>query len=983
MKKNIYLLLAMLLVSLRIAAIPAIPHPIQVTQSDGSVITIRMYGDEFFHYTVTEDNYLITQQSNGDYVYAEFDGERIKPTAMLVRAPENRTQAERQLLVRLGRNPITPEISARLRAMGKEQIKGVKPTMQRILRPNPLYGEKKGIVILVEFTDKQFVSSTANQDFTNLLNERGYSANGGTGSARDYFIASTDSQYMPKFDVYGPYRLSNTVAYYGTDGNGRIDLRIDEAVKEACLKAKEAGVDFTQYDTDNDNEVDMVFLYYAGGNQAEGAGEHTIWPHKSEIANPITIDGKRIKTYACTSERNGYGTMCGIGTFCHEFGHVLGLPDYYDTDVSTNFTIGAWDIMASGGYNNRGRTPPTWASYSRFFLGYLTPTVLNQPGEKILDPIQTSNSAYIISPPNDVHNLDGDNPNPRYYYIIENRQYLDWDSIANRYDYTSEGALGKGLLITKINFDPVAWRNNRPNNDPNNLRVDIIEADGTRYSYTGDTYPGSNNITAFSPVKSDGSIYDGILQSISQEPDGSIAFCYKDCIGSTNILLDPTKTNFYTEVGGDPDYTQVRVIGGKLGGGSISVKFTGGDAAVFRMRKSGDADWGYNLTLTPDIEVGGVQGDSINQVIEVMYTPLVPSYQLTHNTVLVAQHSPSGVRKSIALSGKSIMKVKVVPPVMTEFTDTTASSATANWQKVEDATGYYVSVYQKNGSATEKQTFDNFAERVGLGEGWNQSFYTATSLSVPSAPAAQFTSTNDTIWSAYYPQPISQVKFWIRNGSMSQSGALRIDALNDRNVWENIVSENISASLDKKTVTKAVDIDKKYRRLRIYTEGTITDVAFDDMEVSFAANMLVSRMLVEGGNTLSAPVQGLPSNSLVYGRVQATDNKNNNRAYNVTDFSNEVELMTLPGASTGDARALPISIDQNGDIVVTLSAEDMDKDLYVYTFDGKLIQVYSKEAYNGNTSITLKGLPKSTSMFISLGAERKGKYAKVYASRAK
>lgn len=985
MKKNIYLLLAMLLVSLRVAAIPAIPHPMQVTQPDGSVITIQIHGDEHFHYIVTEDNYLITQKASGEYVYAEFDGEQIKPTHMLVSAPEKRSLAERQLLVKLGRNPITPKALAKLIAIGQERSKNLLPKEFRALKPNKITGEKKGIVILVEFQDKRFVSSTANQDFTNLLNEHGYNKNGGTGSARDYFIACTNGQYQPKFDVYGPYLLDNNVAYYGADGaNGRLDVNVREMIVEACQKANDSptGVDFSQYDTDSDDEVDMVFVYYAGGNQAENAGTNTVWPHKYDVYPTITLDNKRIKTYACTSERNGYGTMCGVGTFCHEYGHVLGLPDYYDTKVTTNFTIGSWDIMASGGYNNQGRTPPTWASYSRFYLDYMTPTLLKDPGEQVLDPIQTSNKAYLISPPNDMHNLDGDDPNPRYYYLIENRQYLDWDTVAGNYNYISaQGRLGKGLLISRINFDPIAWGDNTPNTIPGNLRVDIIEADGTEESYTGDTYPGANDVSTFSPKKLDGSVYDGELQNIFQEADGSVSFCFRDCINSTNIKVNPTKTNFYTEVGGDPDYTQFTIIGSKLAGGDIAISFSGLEASYFKVRKSGDANWVKSINITPDIAVGGVQNDSVNQVIEVAYIPTEPSFQKTHNAVFLAKHSTSNARKSVALTGKSIMKVKVVPPVMTNFTDTTANSATANWKKVADATGYYVSVYQKNGSTTEKQTFDNFAK--GLGDGWNQNFYTYTTLSVPNVPAAQITSTKDTIWSAYYPQPINQVKFWIRNASTTQSGKLMVDALNDANVWENVVSQEISATLDKKTITQTVDINKKYKRLRIYTQGTITDIAIDDIETSFAANMLVSRKFVEGGNTLSTSVNGLPANSVMYGRVQATDKTSDGKTNNVTDFSNEVELKTLAGSSTDNPRALAVGIDANGDVVVTLAKEDLDKDLYVYTFDGRLIKVYYKDSYNGSTNITLKGLPKSTMLFISLGAERKGKFAKVYSSGAK
>ena len=136
--------------------------------------------------------------------------------------------------------------------------------------------------------------------------------------------------------------LSNGYAYY--------DTHVARMIVEACNLVADQGVDMTQYDTDNDGRLDNVFVYYAGHNEAEGAASNTIWPHRSVVTTGDRVQGKLIYDYACTSElRGSAGTsMCGIGTFCHEFGHVLGLPDYYDTERSGAYTIGSWDIMCSG-----------------------------------------------------------------------------------------------------------------------------------------------------------------------------------------------------------------------------------------------------------------------------------------------------------------------------------------------------------------------------------------------------------------------------------------------------------------------------------------------------------------------------------------------------------------------------------------------------------------------------------------------------------
>ena len=983
MKKSIYLLVAMLLISVGAIAVPAYPYPIQVTQPDGTVITIQKHGDEWFNYTTTADNYLIEQDKDGWFFYAEYDGEQIKRTSVKVSPVDKRTAEEKELLVRIGRNPITSEVALKLIGKNKKARMAQLPVNRRNLRPNPIFGEKKGLVILVNFKDKSFRSQTANQDFTNLLNEIGYNKNGGTGSARDFFIASTDSQYTPHFDVKGPYTLPQNLAYYGENtgtGNNRgSDKNANKMVEEACSLAFADGVDFSQYDTDNDNEVDMVFIYYAGVNEAEGGPANTIWPHKHELfGNLPTYNGKKIRVYACTSELKGGGSvMCGVGTFCHEYGHVLGLPDYYDTQVSGNFTIGDWDIMCSGNYNNEGRTPPTWASYSRFFLGYLKPELLNTPGEKLLEPIQTSNKAYLLSPSNDTHNLDGDNPNPNWYYMIENRQPLGWDIPSTQSNYSNGGALGKGLLITRINYNATAWSNNTPNNDQNNLRVDIIEADGTRYSYTGDTYPGATNKNVFSPSQSDGSPYDGNLENITQNPDGSVTFCFRDCIESTSLAINPTKTQFFTEVGGTPDRTTFTIIGRLLAGKDTKLSFSTGDANYFKMRKPGQQNWVSTLTLSPNMtSAAGVPNDSLYQVIEVAYDPSIPSYQETHQTVFIAQYATGTPKKSVQLIGSSTPKVTIVPPVMLPFTDTTSNSAIAHWNEVEDATGYYLSVYQKSGSTTEKQSFDSFDTQI---DGcWKQNFYTTTNSAIPSMPlAALFTTTRDTLWSAYYPAPVTQLNFWVRNDNPTQNAKFLVDGQTADGKWENIVTLTVDITLDKKNVKQTVDASKDYRWLRFYTQDLEGQVSIDDIEVSFAASMAVDRKFVSGKSTTSTEVNGLSSGTLFYGAVQATDKEEQRN--NITNFSNEVELKTL-GSSSDDPRALSVSVNADGDIVVSLTKDDMDKDIYVYALDGRLVQSYSKDTYQGSSSIVLKGLPKSTSYIVSVGAERKGKFAKVYAS---
>ena len=209
----------------------------------------------------------------------------------------------------------------------------------------PKVGSPRSLVILVNFADKSFVVPDPKAAFSRLLNTEGYNENGGTGSARDYFRASSNGQFNPNFDVVGPYTLPNTMAYYGGNDSDDYDLRPADMVIHACSLANEF-VNFADYDIDNDGYVDNVFIYYAGFNEAEGANENTVWPHRwvvysGNYTGSKVFDGKTVYDYACTSELKGSSgsTMCGIGTFTHEFGHVIGLPDHYHTEDPNKNTL--------------------------------------------------------------------------------------------------------------------------------------------------------------------------------------------------------------------------------------------------------------------------------------------------------------------------------------------------------------------------------------------------------------------------------------------------------------------------------------------------------------------------------------------------------------------------------------------------------------------------------------------------------------------
>ena len=492
MKRIFVLLLSIVCCALGgVWAVPAKPIVKTLIQPDGSELKVRLVGDENGHYYITLEVNVVERDKDGWYVVGngqQREGERLQ--------------------------------------MPRKRVHSSTVDEQR----RAPHQAERGLVILVEFSDVSF--SKTRQNFDDLLNKEGYNYNGATGSARDYFRDASNGQYVPEFDVYGPYRLDSVMSYYGQNDRSGLDMHPDQMVVDAVAKlAADSLVDinFADYDTDNDGYMDNLFVYYAGYGENETDIDNEIWPHAWEVyeeyvKGQLVYDGKQIKGYACASElQDASGVvMCGIGTFCHEFGHVLGLPDFYDTEYSrTHRTLGNWDIMDAGAYLNDGNTPPTYSAHERFYLGWLTPEILNETGDFELEELQKSNKAYIVTSTGE-HNLDGGKPNPATYFLLENRQKTGWD----RY------LPGHGLMITKTIYNENNWYNNIPNNNRYLQGYDLIEADGKApnndYGKGGDLFPGTANVTSYSP-------YENYSVINIVEKEGVISFSF---VGEAELSVD-------------------------------------------------------------------------------------------------------------------------------------------------------------------------------------------------------------------------------------------------------------------------------------------------------------------------------------------------------------------------------------------------------------------------------------------------------------
>ncbi|MDD3320756.1 MAG: M6 family metalloprotease domain-containing protein [Paludibacter sp.] len=892
-------------------AIKATPYPVVVDQPDGTKLTIRLNGDEYFNYRSTLDGYSLVKNSEGFLTYAEPDSlGHFKSTNVIAKEIDKRTLIERAYLQGLNKNIDFSKINQLRRSMWK--AKSVTETSPQ--KAYPISGTPKSIVILVNFTDVTFTVANTKTAFTNLLNEKGYATNGGTGSARDYFRDNSTGVFDPEFDVVGPYNLDHDMSYYGANDASDNDSNPRQMVIDACAKAAAAGVDFSQYDTDNDGVVDNVFIYYAGYNEAEGGPENSIWPHRWTLANKSTkFNNVAIYDYACTSElRSSSGqNMCGIGTFCHEFGHVLGLVDYYATDGAEHHTLYTWNIMDTGAYLNNGRTPPSYSAYDRFFIGWLNPVELKDFGEYTLDTLSTTNTAYIITQDGN-HNLNGANPSPVEFFTLENRQKVGWDRFLPYH----------GMLITRIYYNASTWDANTPNNDPLSMGVDIMEADGvaTDNSSSGDPFPGAANITEYNLVLRNNTDIHKPLKNI-RETNGKIIFNF----GSNFTVIE--KIDAFSTVQGIPSELQSLIISGSNLTSNISISLSAD--TLFQIKKDTDSEtaWGQSITLITE----GTIVSATN--IQIRYNPTVPSYTKTHTDKIVFQSGSDYYE--LALTGTSTRKVSVEKPIAMEPDNITFSGFKANWNTVFDATGYYLTIYSlKDAASILNEGFDN-----GLtpSKDWTINVSTISSSTIYSGiatPSLQFSNTGESVESQKFLLPAISLSFYIRSMG-AKNGGFIVEALTDQNIWEEIDSIPVTTSLNEKNKTYSFSTSNQYYKFRFRYFKGIGSITFDDVAVGFDETIeyIDSDKWV---SELSEVVYDLQPNTEYLYFVKASDKNTEFQYENITEMSNTIIVKTLGYPLDSGLLAVP---DVEGNVKVFLPTKEAK--LYVYDIQGKCVRIIS------------------------------------------
>ena len=571
MKKTVLILIT-LLCHLASHASKGWPYPITVSQPDGTQLTVRINGDADFNWVSTLDGVVLKQEGNGYFVANIDTNGMLSSSGTLAHDADKRSSAEQSLCKKQDVKAFLtvntrPERLATTRGFGGKGSTSFFPHT----------GSPRAIVLLVQFANRpfkvqprkafnQYLNSMADkhQDFGNAENRN-------TGSVKRYFSDMSGGKFKPQFDLYGPITMPKNAAYYG-EGSSSME-RYRELVSEACTMMDDS-LDFSKYDADKDGNVDLVYIIYAGYGESVSSIDSTLWPKAFVCGTDIKKDGKYVRLAGISNELNGHpdvhysstsGLLInGVGLFCHEFSHCMGLPDFYPTvspqwttangkqdfDAYDNQGMEEWDVMDNGIYLYNGYSPTAYTAWEREKMGWLTIETLTREGKVELKSIDQGGKAYRIK--------NDKNTSGNEYYIVENIQAKGWN-----YKLPASG-----MMVSHVEYVPWAFSvfhggDNSVNNIKKHPRMTIVPADGYLPSsyrkvsdnsnltapymkkkqydeqLAGDLYPGKNNINRLTDAQNMVN-YAPWTGGMLNKPIYNIAL--KNGIVTFNFLKDQTST---------------------------------------------------------------------------------------------------------------------------------------------------------------------------------------------------------------------------------------------------------------------------------------------------------------------------------------------------------------------------------------------------------------------------------------------------------
>lgn len=815
-----------------IFAVPARPGVVKtVTQPDGSTLEVMVVGDEFRHCYLTVDRIPLMRDTEGRFCYATVDitGHAV-PSQFQARDAAMRTGVEKTFVASLD----TQLIGSRLFERGSMLKKSSANISAGIgLDPDdtcfPHEGDVHALVLLVEYSDVKFKVADPADYYNRFLNEEGFSDHNGTGSCRDYFMSVSTGKFRPTFDAVGPITLSRSMSYYGGNDIWGNDNNPEKMVIDAC-KLIDDDIDFRDYDIDGDGEVDNIYIIYAGKGEASYGTESSVWPHRWTLdaaGASLRLDGVKINNYGCCNEWDDIRPS-GIGTFCHEFGHVMGLPDLYSTDYggAERLTPDSYDVMDRGSYNNDGRTPPSYSAFERNAMGWIDLQVIDGPDAITLENINDSNTACII-PTGDKNE----------FFLLENRQLTGWDSHIP----------GHGMLIWHIDFDLSVWKNNTVNNDVNHQYVDIVEAGGRANSSNAAVlksypFPGTSRNTEFT---------DDSTPAMRTWAGAGLGLPITEIVEADGVIS-------FNVAGGYVDLDVPQPVATSVNPGGFTLSWGAVEKAL-----------SYTVDIYAKDDTGNVLptrfSDYSTKSTSVTVDRLAPAtrYYATVSAHRGAFSSETSGEIEV-LTGDADFTFAV--PVVREAVSVSANGFTAVWDPVDEASGYFLTVEALRSIEPEdhKADFGTVTTSAAIPAGWEASStktYASSGYFGQSAPSLRFDTHGYYLATPVFDDDIMSYEFWARATGMTTDNYLEIEARAGADAdWVLLDKANVLNSATGETV-RSSSIPEGMRQLRItFCKNVNGNMAVDDVCVTTGGDKL---FVLDGyspkevGNVTSYSLSGL------------------------------------------------------------------------------------------------------------------------------
>ena len=468
------LLFGLLFAAMTAGAVKMKPGINIIKQADGTTITVRAYGDEDLSYFLASDGTLLYQEGTNFYIAGVKADGTLYSTGVLAHEPSMRTIKEISAIKAQNAKAFYNSMETQAKA---NKVRREPMTPDNSLLPS--LGKHKIPVILVEFSDVEFSVENPKATFDKYLNgkelfnkETDPEMGQNYASVAKYFKDMSFGKFEPEFEVYGPVNLGKPLATYGAGYSSQENMGL--LLTDACT-AVDNEVDFTQYDSNDDGNIDLIYIIYAGFSQSiAGNSTDCIHPKSGYLSLAKSFDGMDVKRYGVNNELNGTPAdqadgpiINGIGLFCHEFSHCMGLPDLYPksgsiAEACINQNMDYWSLMDAGEYTGNGYRPTAYTAWERERLGWMEIGTLTGPSNVELKSLDEGGTAFRIYNDKDETGHE--------YYIVENVQNNGWN----------KKLFGNGLMVTHVDYlsSQFSLGGCKVNNTEGHPRMHVMAADG-------------------------------------------------------------------------------------------------------------------------------------------------------------------------------------------------------------------------------------------------------------------------------------------------------------------------------------------------------------------------------------------------------------------------------------------------------------------------------------------------------------------------